>query len=222
MRPYPLRFALLLVLALAAAKAEPAPPPPAPAAANRGSQASATRNLVLQEIRRLAALRIGYGTRWLPEGSSRPWVMDCSNTVRYLFLRLAGEDLGRTASDQFCRLREKGLLWSIPSDSRGQPDPRYLRTHLRPGDLLFWENTYRPERDPPITHVMIFLERTTRGRWLMAGSEPNRGLYNPRGCGPDVRLFDPFRSMGGYHRGFAYVPARLVAHGRLVGDSRPR
>ncbi|MDD4933338.1 MAG: hypothetical protein PHO89_07745 [Methylacidiphilaceae bacterium] len=44
-----------------------------------------------------------------------------------------------------------------------------------------WENPYRPERDPPITHVMIFLERTTRGRWLMVGSEPNRSLYNRQG-----------------------------------------
>ncbi|MDD4933343.1 MAG: hypothetical protein PHO89_07770 [Methylacidiphilaceae bacterium] len=64
-------------------------------------------------------------------------MMDRSHTVRSLFLSLAGEDLGRMASDQFCRLREKGLLWSILSDSRGQPDPLCLRTHLRPGDLLF-------------------------------------------------------------------------------------
>ena len=30
-------------------------------------------------------------------------------------------------------------------------DCNYLRSNLKPGDLLFWENTYRPERQPPIT-----------------------------------------------------------------------
>ena len=148
--------------------------------------------------------------------------MDCSNTVRYLCLRLTGEDIGRTASDQYCRLREKGLLWSIPTDRRGEPSFHSLHAHLRPGDLLFWENTYRPERDPPITHVMILLGRTAHGEWLMAGSEPNRGLYNPCGSGPDIRIFDPARSMGGYHRGFRYVPARLVAYGRLLENPPTR
>lgn len=197
--------------------ATPAYPAPTPAARAAHEDSSITQQ-ILQETRRLAALRIGYRGSWIPEGSRHPWIMDCSNTVRYLCLRLSGKDLGRTASDQYCRLQELGLLWPIPCDPHGRPSLSYLHRHLRPGDLLFWENTYRPERDPPITHVMIYLGRTSRGRWLMVGSEPNHGFYNPRGSGPDLRIFDPLQSMGGFHRGFHYIPSKLVAHGRPWGE----
>ena len=173
-------------------------------------------NRFLVEARNLAAQGICYDGSWRPDGESHRWAMDCSNTTRYLYQVTAGIELPRTASDQYYYLHLQDKAWDVPMTPSGFADTEFLRGNLKPGDLLFWENTYRPERQPPITHVMIYLGTDARGRWLMAGSQGSKGFYNRRHSGPDVYVFDPTRAVGGYTTwlGLVHHHGRFVAYGR--------
>ena len=170
----------------------------------------------IQQARALGDKGIEYDEDWRPPGETHAWTMDCSNTARYLYKVTAGIDLPRTASDQYYYLHLQDKAWDLPDGISSYTECKYLRQNLKPGDLLFWENTYRPERQPPITHVMIFLGTDARGRWLMAGSQGSRGFYNRRRCGPDVYVFDPTHYVGGYTTWLGLVRHRgqFVAYGR--------
>jgi cell wall-associated NlpC family hydrolase len=220
--------------AIAAPAAESAPvpspvvPAPAPAKpANRGLfgffSSSAPAPAVDWGTRfRQAAEELGdrgleYNDEWRPPGESRAWAMDCSNTTRYLYKATTGIELPRTASDQYYYLHLQDKAWDVPQAANGFADCNYLRRNLKPGDLLFWENTYRPERQPPITHVMVFLGTNERGDWLMAGSQSGRGgAHNRRHGGPDIYVFDPTRPCGGYTTwmGLVHHQGRFCAYGR--------
>ncbi len=112
------------------------------------------------------------------------------------------------------------MAWDVPQGPDGYADANFLRRNLKPGDLLFWENTYRPERQPPITHVMIFLGTNDKGQWLMAGSQSSRGGEHnrpPRDGGPDVYVFRPSQPCGGYTTCLDWVHH----HGRFCAFGRP-
>jgi hypothetical protein len=144
---------------------------------------------------------IPYNGRWTPPGSAKPWVMDCSNTARWLYLSAAGHQLPRTASEQYEALRAARQLWRVNASSRN------WQSRLRPGDLLFWENTYRPKRKPPITHVMVYLGRGPDGALRMAGSQGSRGV--------DFYTFRPETPYGGYNWFLWFKrTGRFVAFGR--------
>lgn len=163
------------------------------------AQAQMTREQLAAQVetqaRQLSAAGVEYGTRWTPPGQAESWPMDCSNTVRWFYASTLGKSLPRTASAQYEALRSAGRL---KNGTRG----------LKPGDLLFWENTYKPSRKPPITHVMIYLGRDARGRLMMAGSQSSRGV--------DVYVFDPKQPMGGYNW-FLWFKKK----GRFIGYGRP-
>jgi len=184
---------------------------------NSASESGEWGNRFLIETRNLAAQGICYDGSWRPDGESHRWEMDCSNTTRYLYEVTAGIRLPRTASDQYYYLHLQDKAWDVPMTASGFADTSFLRGNLKPGDLLFWENTYRPERQPPITHVMIYLGTDARGRWLMAGSQGSKGFYNRRHSGPDVYVFDPTRAVGGYTTWLGLVHH----HGRFVAFGRP-
>ena len=58
-----------------------------------------------------------------------------------------------------------------------------------PGDLLFWTGTYSVERDPPITHAMIYLGREEgRNQRIMVGSSDGRTYKGEARFG--VSVFD--------------------------------
>ncbi|HEY8965555.1 MAG TPA: LysM peptidoglycan-binding domain-containing protein [Candidatus Methylacidiphilales bacterium] len=209
-----------------AVAAAPAPSAPAvaviPASATlpdkvgaASSQADLQRRF-LAETKVLAAQGIGYDRDWTPPGEGEAWDMDCSNTSRYLYKKVAGISMSRTASDQYYDLHQQGRAWDVPLDAESVPDVAWLESHLRVGDLLFWQNTYKPRRDPAITHVMIYLGKNNRGQWLMAGSQTAGGFFNTSGSGPDVYVFKPTATVGGYYKnlGFTHVPGRFVAFGR--------
>jgi cell wall-associated NlpC family hydrolase len=169
------------------------------------------------EAENLANLNIDYDEEWCPPGESHAWAMDCSNTARYLYKITTGLELPRTASDQYYYLHLQNKAWDVPQGPDGFADTNYLRENLKPGDLLFWENTYRPERQPPITHVMIFLGTNDHGQWIMAGSQTSRGgLHNRRHGGPDIYVFDPNKPCGGYSTwlGLVHHQGRFCAFGR--------
>jgi len=188
-------------------------PPLAPIAPVEPRPATSdVRERLLSAARELAARHIGYNEPWTPPGQRTPWRMDCSNTARYLYETAEGIDLGRTASDQYDFLCKRRRAWPVPMDSQRLARIDKLQSLLKAGDLLFWENTYRPDRPSPITHVMIFLGEDENGRWIMAGS---RGHH---AGGPDIYPFDPHQPAGGYSIFFGLIhhTGRFVAFGRPV------
>lgn len=158
---------------------------------------SATRNAIAT----LSSRGLRYNGRWTPPGEKSAWAMDCSNTARWLLRETRQVSLPRTASDQYEFLRKSRRLWRVRGNSSA------LRKRLEPGDLLFWENTYRPVRKPPITHVMVYLGTDNSGQMWMAGSQSSKG--------PNVYRFNPEARMGGY-RFFWFFrrDGRFVAYGR--------
>ena len=182
-------------------------------------------NRFLQEARALADRGIEYDEDWRPPGESQAWAMDCSNTSRYLYKVTTGIELPRTASDQYYYLHLQNKAWDVPQADNGFADCNFLRENLKPGDLLFWENTYEPERQPPITHVMIFLGANEKGEWIMAGSQTSRGgEHNRRNGGPDIYVFNPTKPCGGYTTwlGLVHHQGRFCAYGRPLEADRSK
>lgn len=173
-----------------------------PAAGNGGASPISRDELAGRMAGETARLsHLPYNGRWTPPGSAAPWVMDCSNTARWLYLAASGQNLPRTASAQYEFLRANRRLWRVKAS-----DTRW-RSRLRPGDLLFWENTYRPKRKPPVTHVMVYLGRNPDGSMRMAGSQGSRGV--------DTYTFRPETPYGGYTWFLWFKRAgRFVAFGR--------
>jgi cell wall-associated NlpC family hydrolase len=179
----------------------------------------------LQQARILSNQGLEYDEDWRPPGERTAWTMDCSNTTRYLYKVTAGIQLPRTASDQYYYLHLQGKAWDVPQNSMGMVDGNYLRQNLKPGDLLFWENTYRPERQPPITHVMVFLGTNEQGQWIMAGSQNSSGgEHNRRNGGPDIYVFRPSQPCGGYSTwlGMVHHRGRFCAFGRPLEADRTK
>jgi len=157
----------------------------------------------------LQAQGIGYGGSFVPPGEDSAWRMDCSNAARYLLRETRGVELPRTASEQYNYVRRNGRLKRAGGLFGGVPDSGWWAKRLRPGDLLFWEHTYKPQRKPPVTHVMVYLGRGESGELLMAGSQNSRGvgIYKLK---PRV----PYGGHGGF-LGLFKKKGKLVAYGRL-------
>jgi cell wall-associated NlpC family hydrolase len=97
--------------------------------------------------------------------------MDCSGFV-YFVLRQSGiADVPRDSSGQYVWLRRAGTFEPVLS----RHDDSFELDNLKPGDLLFWTGTYEIDRDPPITHTMIYLGREKKtGKRVMVGSSDGR------------------------------------------------
>ena len=118
---------------------------------------------LMREAEALRGHGLRYSAAWVPPGEATAWTMDCSNTARYLVRRTRGIELPRTASDQYQFVRQRGRLKRVGGIFGGVPEEGWWAKRLRPGDLLFWEHTYKPKRKPPVTHVMVYLGRDASG-----------------------------------------------------------
>jgi len=112
--------------------------------------------------------------------------MDCSGTVQHI-LQSTGFSAPRQSNTLFLWVQNNSKLYSV--DKARSPSDSQL-DKLKPGHLLFWEGTYNVgKRNPPTSHVMIFLgHRKSDGKPVMVGASSGR-YYNGR-ARHGVSVFD--------------------------------
>src|SRR6059058_4870311 len=111
--------------------------------------------------------------------------MDCSGFVYYVLKQNGVDNVPRDSSEQYNWLRRAGRFEPVVS----QKEDSYEFDALKPGDLLFWIGTYTIERDPPITHAMIYLGREKKtGASVMVGASDGRTYQSQQRFG--VSVFD--------------------------------
>jgi len=106
-------------------------------------------------------------------GSSDPASggMDCSGTIYYLLKQAGIKEPPRDSSGIYLWTEKAGTLRAVNVKDL---EDRAL-SDLKPGDLLFWEGTYEVQRDPPISHTMIYLGREKKtGTRVMVGASDGR------------------------------------------------
>ena len=138
--------------------------------------------------------------------------MDCSGTVNYLLRKEGLTEVPREASTFYKWAWQASLFQAVNST-----DPHSFEfSALRPGDLLFWTGTYSIQRDPPITHVMIYLgtEKKT-GQRVMFGASEGRRYGGVSRYGVSVFEF----TMPGFPPPPAYIAgtARFVGYAAIPG-----
>jgi len=110
--------------------------------------------------------------------------MDCSGTIYYLLRSLKIDDVPRQSDQIYDWVWKKGRFYAV----NGHDTHSFEFSHLRPGDLLFWSGTYTVHRDPPVTHVMMYLGVDKQNEMLMFGSSDGRSYRHTRMNG--VSVFD--------------------------------
>lgn len=130
--------------------------------------------------------------------------LDCSGFIYYVLRQHGFAQVPRDSSGQYTWVRRARTFRAVLSRKASS----FEFDELLPGDLLFWSGTYAIERDPPITHVMIFLgtEKAT-GAKVMIGSSDGRTYRGKRRWG--VSVFDfamPKQTNGATFVGYARIP----------------
>jgi cell wall-associated NlpC family hydrolase len=111
--------------------------------------------------------------------------MDCSGFVYFVLKQNGIDDVPRDSSEQYIWLRRAGKFEPVVS----QKEDSFEFDNLKPGDMLFWTGTYSIQRDPPITHAMIYLGREKKtGMRVMVGASDGRTYQNQQRFG--VSVFD--------------------------------
>lgn len=141
--------------------------------------------------------------------------MDCSGFIYYVLRQNGFTDVPRDSSQQYVWVRKAGNFNAVLS----RHEDSFEFDALKPGDLLFWRGTYNIDRDPPITHTMIYLgrEKRTKKR-VMVGSSDGRTYDGKQRFG--VSVFD-FKMPPPPTSGDAKISPVFVGYGRiprLAGD----
>lgn len=110
--------------------------------------------------------------------------MDCSGTIYYLLSHTNLKNVPRDSSEIYKWVWQNGKFYAVTSDNFNS----FEFSKLKPGDLLFWTGTYNIKRDPPITHVMLYLGKNKQGQPLMFGASDGRTYQNKQMWG--VSVFD--------------------------------
>jgi cell wall-associated NlpC family hydrolase len=137
--------------------------------------------------------------------------MDCSGFIYYLLTENGFKDVPRDSSQQYVWVRKAGNFNAVLS----RHEDSFEFDALKPGDLLFWSGTYNIDRDPPITHTMIYLGRETRTKKrVMIGSSDGRTYDGKQRWG--VSVFD-FKMPPPPNSGDAKISPVFVGYGRIPG-----
>ena len=137
--------------------------------------------------------------------------MDCSGFVYYVLQQNGFPDGPRDSSQQYVWVRKAGNFNAVLS----RHEDSFEFEALKPGDLLFWRGTYNIDRDPPITHTMIYLgrEKRTKKR-VMVGASDGRTYDGKQRFG--VSVFD-FKLPPPPTSGDAKISPVFVGYGRIPG-----
>ena len=139
--------------------------------------------------------------------------MDCSGFVYYVLKQNGFSDVPRDSSQQYVWVRKAGDFKAVV----GRKEDSFELDDLKPGDLLFWRGTYNIDRDPPITHTMIYLGREKRtNKRVMVGSSDGRTYDGKQRWG--VSVFD-FKMPPPPKSGDAKISPVFVGYGRIPGVS---
>jgi peptidoglycan DL-endopeptidase CwlO len=137
--------------------------------------------------------------------------MDCSGFIYYVLHQNGFPDVPRDSSQQYVWVRKAGNFDAVLS----RKEDSFELDDLKPGDLLFWRGTYSIDRDPPITHTMIYLGREKRtNKRIMVGSSDGRTYDGKQRWG--VSLFD-FKMPPPPKSGDAKISPVFVGYGRIPG-----
>jgi cell wall-associated NlpC family hydrolase len=138
--------------------------------------------------------------------------MDCSGFIYYVLQQNGFPDVPRDSSQQYVWVRKAGNFNAVLS----RKEDSFELDALKPGDLLFWRGTYNIDRDPPITHTMIYLgrEKQTKKR-VMLGSSDGRTYDGKQRWG--VSVFD-FKLPPPPKSGDAKISPVFVGYGRIPGS----
>jgi peptidoglycan DL-endopeptidase CwlO len=137
--------------------------------------------------------------------------MDCSGFIYYVLRQNGFPDVPRDSSQQYVWVRKAGNFNAVLS----RHEDSFELDALKPGDLLFWRGTYSIDRDPPITHVMIYLgrEKRTKKR-VMVGASDGRTYDGKQRFG--VSVFD-FKLPPPPKTNDAKLSPVFVGYGRIPG-----
>jgi cell wall-associated NlpC family hydrolase len=137
--------------------------------------------------------------------------MDCSGFIYYVLKQNGFPDVPRDSSQQYVWVRKAGDFHAVVS----RKEDSFELDDLKPGDLLFWRGTYNIDRDPPITHTMIYLGREKRtNKRVMVGSSDGRTYDGKQRWG--VSVFD-FKLPPPPKSGDAKISPVFVGYGRIPG-----
>jgi len=137
--------------------------------------------------------------------------MDCSGFIYYVLQQNGLPDVPRDSSQQYVWVRKAGDFKAVLS----RKEDSFELDDLKPGDLLFWRGTYNIDRDPPITHTMIYLGREKRtNKRVMIGSSDGRTYDGKQRWG--VSVFD-FKMPPPPKSGDANISPVFVGYGRIPG-----
>jgi len=170
-------------------------PSPSPPAKKITSNATITTDEIIgyenysPEVRKIIESALALTTQNLgyKYGSADPanGGMDCSGFIHYVLSKNGVGVVPRDAREQYIWVRKAGNFQAV----LGHSDDTFELDSLKPGDLLFWSGTYSVDRDPDITHTMIYLgrEKTTNHR-IMVGASDGRSYKGQSRFG--VSVFD--------------------------------
>ena len=175
------------------AKHSPSPSPvakptPTPNATLSSAEISDYENYS-PEVRKIIDLALSLTTMNLAYkyGSADPanGGMDCSGFIYYALSKCGIQEVPRDAREQYIWVRKAGNFQAVLAHR----DDTFELDALRPGDLLFWSSTYSVNRDPAITHTMIYLGREkATNRRIMVGASDGRTYKGQSRFG--VSVFD--------------------------------
>ena len=139
--------------------------------------------------------------------------MDCSGFIYHVLRQNGFPDVPRDSSQQYVWVRKAGDFNAVLS----RKEDSFELDDLKPGDLLFWRGTYNIDRDPPITHTMIYLGREKRtNKRVMVGSSDGRTYDGKQRWG--VSVFD-FKLPPPLKSGDAKISPVFVGYGPIPGLS---
>jgi len=97
--------------------------------------------------------------------------MDCSGTINHLLQSAGVKNVPRQANTLYSWVWKSSRFHAVVSPNFSS----FEFQNLKPGDLLFWSGTYAVDRDPPVTHVMMYLGKLKSDkRPVMFGASSGR------------------------------------------------